>query len=272
MRYILIIILTSFIMINCSTNDKNVGEIKIMDESLKQDLQTVAKAKIFFGHQSVGYNIMDGLQQLNLEAGNILKIIEIDKNTSLHDSYIGHGKNGQNEQPKTKCDAFKDVFQAGFADSLDLALFKFCYIDINTGTDILDLFEYYKRSIQDIQESNPTVKIIHVSVPLRLVQSGWKASIKKLLGKELGGVADNMKRNQFNDLLHKEYQDQPIYDLAKVESTYPDGSRASFEKDGNIYYAMAPEYTYDGGHLNALGSQLAAKELVHTLAKAHKKD
>ncbi len=57
-----------------------------------------------------------------------------------------------------------------------------------------------------------------------------------------------------------------IFDLSKVESTYLDGSRESFEKDDGTYYALSPDYTYDGGHLNELGRKLAAKELIRVLA------
>lgn len=269
MRYIALIVLASFILIKCSTtNESNLGNIPIMDEILKQELQIVAKAKIFFGHQSVGYNIMTGLESINNDAHQPLNLLELNGNVPLESNYFAHKKNGTNEQPLTKCDGFKNILSQPIADSLDIAMFKFCYIDINKDTDTEKLFAYYKNTIEQIKADRPNIKIVHVTVPLRLVQSGWKAALKQLLGKELGGVADNVKRNQFNQLLYAEYKGEPIYDLARVESSYPDGSRVSFEKNGQTYYAMAPEYTSDGGHLNELGSQLVAKELIHTLAGA----
>ena len=45
-----------------------------MTDSLKQDLTTVQSARIFFGHQSVGGNIMDGVQDLAKESGVRLNI------------------------------------------------------------------------------------------------------------------------------------------------------------------------------------------------------
>jgi len=57
-----------------------------------------------------------------------------------------------------------------------------------------------------------------------------------------------------------------IFDLAKIESTFPDGRRASFTKDGKTYYSMVPDYTYDGGHLNELGRKIAAEQLLFLLA------
>jgi len=44
-------------------------------------------------------------------------------------------------------------------------------------------------------------------------------------------------------------QKEPLFDLAAIESTAPDGTRASFMKDGKTYYQMVSDYTHDGGHL-----------------------
>ena len=80
------------------------------------------------------------------------------------------------------------------------------------------------------------------------------------------GYDDNIKRNQFNELLRKEYDGKaPIFDLARTESTLPDGKRSSFSKDGKNYYFMVPDYTHDGGHLNELGRKRAAEQLLVVL-------
>jgi hypothetical protein len=56
--------------------------------------------------------------------------------------------------------------------------------------------------------------------------------------------SENIKRNQYNEMLIKEYKGkEPILDIAGIESTKPDGSRQSFELDGVTYYSMVPEYT-----------------------------
>ena len=270
MRYLFIVFSIPLLIFQCTENLEKMEGV-VMNEQIKSELQTVSKAKIFFGHQSVGYNILQGLQSLNTQAGAPLNILEIDKDVRLPDAFFGHSKIGINEKPRLKCDAFIQILETSFADSLDIAFFKFCYIDINKETNIKKLFEYYKSTMSIIQEKYPNLKFIYVTVPLRLVQSGWKAKLKKLLGKEIGGYAENIKRNQFNEMLRAEYSNKPIFDLAKVESTYPDGTRQTFEKNGQKYYAMVPAYTSDGGHLNKLGSELAAKELIHLLAKVYDK-
>jgi hypothetical protein len=57
-----------------------------------------------------------------------------------------------------------------------------------------------------------------------------------------------------------------IIDIAKIESTYPDGTRCSFSIDGKTYYSMAPEYTSDGGHLYEIGRKKVAEQLLIFLA------
>ena len=65
----------------------------------------------------------------------------------------------------------------------------------------------------------------------------------------------------------KEYKEkEPIFDIATIESTYTDGTRSNFVKNGKIYYIMVPEYTYDHGHLNKVGRKRVAEQLLIFLA------
>ena len=69
-------------------------------------------------------------------------------------------------------------------------------------------------------------------------------------------------------MLLKKYEGkEPILDIAKIESTFPNGTRCSFTRDGKTYYSMVPEYTYDGGHLNELGRKKVAEQLLILLAQ-----
>jgi len=60
---------------------------------------------------------------------------------------------------------------------------------------------------------------------------------------------------------------EPFFDLAKLESTFPNGSQSTFTKDGNIYAALVPDYTNDGGHLNEKGRRIVAEHLLVYLAQ-----
>jgi hypothetical protein len=264
MKYIILSVL--LLLLSCSQQSKIEGEVKIMDQSVIENLKSLEKIKIYFGHQSVGYNIMDGLEDLMQEAGNnSIKIIESDGSNKLPEYYFAHSRVGNNTEPSTKCDAFSEILSEEFAKQLDFALLKFCYVDMGAKDDPTAVYEYYKTTIDSIKKKYPHLTIIHITIPLTTIQTGWKVPIKKLLDKEIQGHAENINRYIFNSLLKKYYKNDPIFDLSEVESTYPDGSRALFEQDGKTYFSLISEYTYDGGHLNELGRQLVAKELVKIL-------
>jgi lysophospholipase L1-like esterase len=77
----------------------------------------------------------------------------------------------------------------------------------------------------------------------------------------------NAKRNEFNALLGQEFGAiDPIFDLAQIESTRPDGSRAYFQRSTESVFTLAPEWTYDGGHLNAAGRRVVAERFLAFLA------
>jgi lysophospholipase L1-like esterase len=77
-----------------------------------------------------------------------------------------------------------------------------------------------------------------------------------------------VKRNKFNAMLRHEYAErEPFFDLAKLESTFPDGSQSTFTKDGSIYSSLVPDYTNDGGHLNEKGRRKIAEHLLVYLAQ-----
>ncbi len=93
--------------------------------------------------------------------------------------------------------------------------------------------------------------------------------MKRLFGRSPYGTVENVRRDEYNRLLRATYAGrEPIFDLARIESTAPDGRLVTVTWDGITVPAMAPEYTVDGGHLNALGRQRAAREFIAVLAQA----
>jgi lysophospholipase L1-like esterase len=114
---------------------------------------------------------------------------------------------------------------------------------------------------------NPEVTLVHVTVPLVTVQSGLKARVKKLLGREPDHYGDNRARERFNELMRREYASrEPLFDLAAIESTRPDGSRETFEFGGVTSASLVPTYTTDGAHLNPDGRRRVAEQFVAFLA------
>jgi hypothetical protein len=108
---------------------------------------------------------------------------------------------------------------------------------------------------------------VHVTVPLTTVEPAPKAWVKSILGRVTERDAE-VKRNQFNQKLRQTYTGvDPVFDLAEVESTRPDGSRTYFSHGNDRIYTLVPEYTTDGGHLNELGRRVAAERLLHVLSQ-----
>ena len=230
--------------------------------------QKLSQKKIYFGHQSVGQNILDGMNDVMKQNQQIkLNIIELAKITDFDKPFFSHSGVGKNEDPRSKCEDFNEVIDKKIAGKVDVALFKFCFVDIVPNTDVNKLFSAYKETLVSLKEKYSKVMFVHMTVPLTAAQTGLKVWIKKIIGRPIGGYEDNIKREQFNAVLLKEYEGkEPIFDLAKIESTAPDGSRAVFEKDGKTYPRMVPEYTNDGGHLNELGRKAVAEQLIILLA------
>jgi hypothetical protein len=232
--------------------------------------QKLSQKKVYFGHQSVGNNIMDGIKDLMKENPQIkLNIVETDNPSDFNAPVFAHSPIGKNMDPTSKYIDFSEKMTGGLGNKLDIAFFKFCYIDITAATDAEKVFTGYRNSLSLTKKSFPNTTIIHVTTPLRVIQaSGPRTWLKTIIGRPIGGYNDNMKREQFNAILRKEYSGkEPIFDLAAIESTNPDGSRFSFTQDGKTGYALVPAYTNDGGHLNEQGRKLVAEQLLIFLSK-----
>ena len=230
--------------------------------------QKLAQKKIYFGHQSVGYNIMDGVRYIMKENPQIkLNIVETNDPARFNVPLFAHSSIGKNEDPRSKCEDFDNVIAKKIAGKVDIAFFKFCYVDIVSNTDVNKLFATYNETLLSMKEKYPTAMFVHMTVPLTVAQTGPKVWIKKIIGRPIGGYDDNIKREQFNTLLRKEYSTkEPIFDLAGIESIFPDGTRSTLEKDSKEYPALVPVYTNDGGHLNELGRKVVAEQLLIFLA------
>lgn len=233
-----------------------------------EKLQELSRKKIFFVHQSVGENILDGVRDVMKENGSVkLQIRETVSPADLAAPVLAHARLGKNENPTSKIDAFADALKQGLGERVDVAAVKLCYIDINAGTDVQKLFEHYRSRMAELRKQYPGVVFLHMTVPLGTVQTGPKVWIKKLIGRQAGGAEANRAREQYNALLRQEYgKREPIYDIALAESTAPDGQRSMFVLDGKPYAALFPGYTTDGGHLNELGRKVAAEQFLIALS------
>jgi hypothetical protein len=109
---------------------------------------------------------------------------------------------------------------------------------------------------------------VHITVPVTAVQSGLKPAIKRILGRAVAGVDDNLRRERFNEMMRRTYEDsEPLFDLARWEATSPEGSLAVWEGHSGRFHALRSQYTDDGGHLNGEGRRAVSTQWAVFLAR-----
>lgn len=238
---------------------------------LAADLGVLARSRVYFGHQSVGGNLLDGLDALAKEHGVALRIVEAPSGVDDGAPAIVHQKVGRNAEPASKCDAFAGFLTGpGKAARWDAAVLKFCYADLGDRTDIepAALLALYEKTVASVRSARPDVALVHATVPLNTRGEGTGDRVKAALGLGTSKDANNARRGRFNDLLRARYADEPVFDVARAESTEPDGSRSGSRQDGGFVDSLRRDLTSDGGHLNGEGRRVAAREFARALAAA----
>jgi lysophospholipase L1-like esterase len=247
-----------------------------MSDSIAAGLDTLARQRVFFAHQSVGANILDGLRDLLGESGRELTIAEwgepahsdVSGKPSATGGVLWHAKVGQNEQPSSKCEDFRNMLDEGLAEQVDIALLKFCYIDINQRTDVSKLFDQYRQTLQDLSRRHPSVTFVPVTAPLRHAAGGFGIWLRERIGRPNRSKRDNLARHAFNVRLRESYTGTPVFDLAAAEATRPDGRREILTYESRPAENLVGAYTDDGGHLNPAGRRSVATAFVRSLAAA----
>jgi len=216
--------------------------------SLEQ-LQHFASLRVAFGHQSVGADIVDGVDSL---AKNGRVSVRISESSSPHTSPgLHHFRVGTNGRPLTKLREFEDVLRQGVAESADVAAVKLCYIDFSADLDPKELAREYIGMVDSLARDYPSLTLVPLTTPLTTIQSGPKAWIKRMVGRNPAGELENLRRAEFNSEIRRRYRgDARLFDLAAFESGLADGAAATSRRSVE---ALDPTLTYDGGHLNDLG-------------------
>lgn len=222
---------------------------------------------VFFGHQSVGWNIIEGVEQY-LSANPIagFSVAEVNDAKNVQTTGLIHTEIGENYNPQSKLQHFDRLMRDGMADKVDVAMFKFCYVDFNAQTDVTQLFNDYKTTLASLSAAYPNTTFVHVTVPLFAKGNSLKLWAKGVLGRS-DEAFGNAKRHEFNELLRAEYTgNAPIFDLARLESTTTGGSTCTMTIDGQTVPCLSAELTYDGGHLSDQGKTVIAGEFLKFLS------
>jgi len=260
-------LLTGSILAGCGQPADLPGSVAV-DQQLESDVDLVSRARVYFGHQSVGDNIVLGLRDLTAGRVAIAWTGERDAGKVDEEPAFRHSTIGMNGYPATKLTAFQaavDQLNTG-RRPLDIALMKFCYSDVLAQTDGAALLADYAARLSRLQARYPATLFVHVTIPLK-ADEGIKGLVKMLIGRG-HPTDDNIQRNRYNEGLRERFRAETIFDLAAIESTGADGRRSLFQKGGATYEELALDYSSDGGHLNAHGRQRAARALVGFLAIA----
>jgi hypothetical protein len=249
---------------------ERIPPLKSLESVPAAELQKLLNARLFFGHQSVGFNIVEGIGDVLSDKGD--RSFAITQTSDLAISSepgFFHSTIGQNEDPLGKIRDFDAILRGGSAEHLDIAFMKLCYVDIQADTDVTAVFRGYKDTMARLKIDFPKTVFVHFTVPIVRREKGIKPLLKRLLGRQVEGFGsdDNLAREKLNELLRNEYAGkEPLFDLALYESTRADGSRTAFTLNGGRYYALEDAYTDDGGHLNQTGRRFIAEQLLVFLA------
>lgn len=229
--------------------------------------EALANRRIFFGHQSVGRNILAGVRKvLERDPRITLRLVQTDAPGGVDGPAFIDANIGRNGDPESKAAAFVRAIESGFGDSGGIALFKYCYVDVLPSTDVDALFDDYVETIESLKLEYPGLTIVHVTLPLKRLRGGKREWVMRLLGRSTD-MALHAKRSRYNDLLRAKYEGtDPIFDLAALESTRADGTRSAVRYRGRTVYTLAPEWTNDGVHLNEAAQIRVAEQLLILLA------
>ena len=250
-----------------------VREESVHEASLRevpdQAWRDLAAKRIFFGHQSVGENIMEGVGELaRAEPLTGLHVAAGERALAGGGGVFAHGRIGRNGDPGLKTDEFARLLEGPLRGKVDVAFHKYCYADFSETSDVPAVFDHYRKTLERLRAEFPGVVFVHVTTPLVRVQSGPRAVLKRLLGRTPGRYGGNFARERFNDLMRGAYGGrEPLFDLAAIESTRPDGRRETIRAGSRSGFALVPAYTTDNAHLNELGRRRVAEALLVFLAR-----
>ena len=247
-------------VLGCSGNE----EPEVHSTINRPDWPAISERRVLFAHQSVGANILSGIRQLAARDRVQLTVQEWDGgNLELG---ISHFKVGKNGDPQSKLAAFRSALASTDGTPPDVAMLKLCYVDFNENTNAKQLALDYVATLDDMAARYPHTVFVAVTAPLASLQSGPKAWLKKVLGIPPGQYVENTKRSEFNAILRNEFgSTNRLFDLAAIESGGQTLSPTD-NSDNVVVQSLDPSLTYDGGHLNERGEQLAAIALLGLLS------
>lgn len=231
-------------------------------EGVEEALLLRAKnLKIYFEHASVGSNILEGLEILGQEderfsweplnrtsvnsdsAGAKISPTWFSSSGGFADLSRGYPASGP-LGPRDKLDFFTASINGGLGDVVDLAMFKFCYLD--GSVDGESLFAEVKSALEALEKSYPLVDFVWWTMP----HQNW----------------GNINIHRYNELVRAYCRESGrwLLDLSDLETRDVQGNQ--FIDQEHLKWSpeekipvINPGYTSDGGHLNQAGAAKVAR-------------
>lgn len=237
-------------------------------EPTADQIDTVAGARIFFAHQSVGESLIDALPSLSARAGtDAPRIARLEGGVPSEGGVLIETMIGRNGDPLGKVAEFDRVLRAGLADTLDVALLKLCFVDVHAGVDVHSLFESYRDTMSGLERDFPDVTFVYATVPL-MHERDLFIRAKRVLGR--GGEFDpihNVVREQLNAMIRAEYAGTGrLFDVAKAEAAGKSGQVEVLGADEGVFLSLRSSLATDSGHLTDEGATLIGGALVVAVA------
>ncbi len=212
-------------------------------------LERIRDTRIFFGHRSVGTGIVtEGIPAVYATFGLAPPQPRAQSTgAGFFDDVVLEDGAG----PVDKIQDFASRIRGGIGSTVDIAFMKLGYLNIDASTDVHQTFEAYRAILAALASEYPDVRFLHVTItPIQ-----WDPD-----------RGANMEA--FNELLRGYYASRgDLLDLSKVLSTCPDGhSDIEHTESGAPYRLLCDDYTVDGGHLSALGNEVAATAMLRSLS------
>lgn len=236
------------------------------------DLARAGELRIFFGHQSVGENILSGVRALYGNSSQTEpQIVESSEKLTLEGSFLQHALIGHNGDPAGKIRDFAKILDAGTGDNVQVAMMKLCYIDFNADTDVDELFRLYSETVDALQAKYPNVRFLHATAPLTEepgLTSTLKSTAKAWLRGRLYSTPENVVREKYNNLVRAKYGSTGrLLDIAAWEALRSDGSLTAKSAGGVTFLSLNPSLASDGAHLNDEGAKQLAGAFLHVVAE-----
>ena len=225
---------------------------------------SLSRRTFYFGHQSVGVDIVEGVREICARRPEIpLRVVS--GSSAASPGTLNEFRIGRNEDPDSKNSAMLEATDGALGPG-PVVMFKYCYVDVDVKTDPAKLFEGYRQTISRIRSRHPDCTLVHLTVPLMAEPTLLRYVMNKVRGMATSRE-ENAVRGEYNRLLRAAYAgNEPVFDLAALESTRADGTLEHGVIEGESVPALAPEWSADGGHLNAAGRWRVAEQFLATLA------